>query len=143
MSSRLPKKRISSTVKLANLTAENFELKSEDDKLNSKIVELESQLKVKMSLEVLDPFLGDPSPKDTEQRKLYVNQVAGVYKEILEPKIKFMIANLHLMLEDTSNDTRYDDSAKGAISALRGMLLWGQAMVNESVAFQTGELKVN
>lgn len=83
--------------------------------------------------------LKDPSPVDKLQRALYVAQVAGLHKEILEPKFKQMISGLHEMLEEATNDREYDQSLKGAIYFAWEVIRWGQAMVNEQLANQTDQ----
>jgi len=86
----------------------------------------------------IDPFIGDPEPKDTKVRTSYVSTVAGVYKDILAPKWKQMIANALFLLEDPSNSKEHDLMLKGAVYALRENLLWGEKMVNEHVALLSG-----
>ena len=81
--------------------------------------------------------IGDPSPLDKIQRNLYVGQVAGLYKDILEPKLKHMISKLFVMLKEATNDRDYDQSLKGAIYFGEEMILWGNRMINEQLAIQT------
>ncbi len=88
---------------------------------------------------IIDMDLGDPSPKDTENRKLYVAQVAGIHKEILEPKFRQMISATHALMEPTDNERDYDLILKGVCYALREMLRWGESMVNEQMSYQSGD----
>lgn len=87
----------------------------------------------------IDVRVGEPSPVDKEQRKLYVAAVAGLHKDILEPKLKQMISGLYEMLEDASNDREYDQAIKGSIYFAWEMIRWGERMVNEQIANQQGE----
>lgn len=86
---------------------------------------------------MIDPFVGDPSPQDSKQYALYVAQVAGLYKDVLEPKLKHMIAHALHLLEESTNDRDYDQAVKGTVYALREMMRWGDSMVNKQVAIQT------
>lgn len=87
----------------------------------------------------IDPFMGDIEPKDAETRKLYVAQVAGFHKDVLDPKLRKMIASTHVMLEEASNDRDTDQAIKGTLYAFRELIRWGSLMVNEHVSNQTVE----
>lgn len=99
-----------------------------------------SQQNRDLSAQVKTPFvnadLGDPTPVGSEARALYVGTVAGLHKEILEPKLKYMISNIHLLMEDEKNSGKDDDMWRGAIYFAREILRWGNRMVNEQVANQ-------
>lgn len=102
--------------------------------------ELDSVKKaVKQKRLPIDPRVGDPSPLDSEQRVLYVAQVAGLHKDILEPKLRQMISSLYQLLEEASNDREYDQAIKGAIYFAWELIGWGNRMVSEQVAIQRGE----
>ena len=87
----------------------------------------------------IDVDIGDPSPVDTVERKEYVAIVAGLHKEILEPKLKYMISVSHNLLEAVSADRDFDLVMKGVVYSFRELLKWGDAMVSEQVANQTGQ----
>lgn len=83
--------------------------------------------------------MGDPSPIDKEKRMAYVAQIAGVYKDILEPKLKHMLSKLHTEMEDQSADGESDRTMKGVAYAFRELMRWGTLMVSEQVSNQTGQ----
>lgn len=85
---------------------------------------------------LVDFSLGDPAPKDSEQRKTYVARTAGFFSEILEPKLKSMLSSLHNMLEERDSDRDFDLILKGVAYAFRDLIKWGNAMINEQVANQ-------
>ncbi len=116
------------------------------EELNSENIELKESL-IKLNTlgnkEIVDVFLGDPSPVDVEEYKLYVARVAGLYQDILCPKIKYMISQSHHLLKESSNDRDYDQAIKGAIYALSEIMRWGESMVNKQIAIQTQEKDIN
>ena len=121
--------------KSADLQIKNDELRltlkdviTERNDLRNKLKSKDFSILVKM---------GDPSPVDKVQRSLYVAQVAGLHKDILEPKLKHMISNTFQMLKSSTNDRDYDQSLKGAIYFAEELILWGNNMVNEQIAIQT------
>ena len=131
-----------SEVKRANLIAEKEGLQKRVSKLEHENRNLQSIVKIEEDLKTrktIDPFMGDPSPVDTEQRKLYVAQVAGLHKDILEPKLRHMIAKSFTMLEESTNDREFDQAVKGTIYALREIIRWGESMLNEQLANQIGD----
>jgi len=85
---------------------------------------------------VIDISLGDPIPQDTESRKVYVATTAGFFKQILEPKLKYMLSNLHNMLEERDSDRDFDLILKGVAYSFRDLIKWGEAMVNEQISNQ-------
>lgn len=87
----------------------------------------------KKSVPLIDVFLGDTTPSDTEARKVYVSQVAAFFKDILEPKLKYMLSNLHNVLEERDSDRDFDLVLKGVAYAFRDLMRWGHAMINEHV----------
>ena len=118
------------------------ELHVANEVANLKVRHLLEELKKQR--EELDPFqfktivgLNDPSPVDKVERTLYVARVAGLYKDILQPKFNHMISNLHGLLEEATNDREYDQSLKGAIYFAKEVMLWGKLMMNEQIAIQT------
>lgn len=126
----------SNSIREAELAAKNIKLELEIQKLRIEKRELESRLKTK---EFIDVRLGDPSPVDTVKRATYVAKVAGLHKEILEPKIKHMISNAHSLLEESTNDREFDQSVKGGIYMLWEICRWGELMVNEQISNQTSQ----
>lgn len=117
----------------ARLSVENEKLQSENEKLLAEVKSMRG------ANPLIEMDLGDPSPVDREKRKLYVAQVAGLHKEILEPKLKQMISKAHSLAEEQTNDREIDLQIKGVIYAFREMMKWGESMVNEQVANQVGE----
>lgn len=117
------------------------------DSLNQKIEKLEQEnLRLRTEVaakkeptqkEYFDVSIGDPTPTDSDARKLYVGQSAGFFKSILEPKIKHMISVTHNMLEETNSDRDFDLILKGVVYSFREFLKWGESMVNEQMSYQT------
>lgn len=116
--------------------AMNLDYQNEITGLRMKIRLLEKSDKVKEYIKV---DIGDPSPVDTEKRREYVAKVAGLYKELLEPKLKEMISKSHNILEAPSADREVDLMMKGVIYSFRELLNWGEAMVSEHIASTKGE----
>ena len=136
---------VDNNVRIAELIARIGELEKDKSILADKYQDVSTKLKTYEALKekgVVDVFMADPSPVDKESFKLYVAQVAGLYKEILEPKLKFMIAKALLMLEDSTNDREFDQAVKGSVYSLREMMRWGQSMVNTQIAMQTEDSKL-
>lgn len=117
--------------------AEVASLTRERDRLEEELVELK---RLPRGAPLVDITTADPSPTDTEQRKLYVAQVAGFFTEVLEPKLKQMIANTREAMDDVTNEREYDQAMKGASYALQELMRWGKAMVNEQVSNQIIEI---
>jgi hypothetical protein len=90
--------------------------------------------------EYFDVNIGDPTPTDSDARKIYVGQSAGFFKSILEPKIKHMISVTHNMFEETNSDRDFDLILKGVVYSFREFLKWGESMVNEQMSYQTENL---
>lgn len=89
---------------------------------------------------LIDSTIGDPTPTKSEERKMYVANVAGFFKGIMEKKLNHMISNLHNMLEERDSDRDFDLVLKGVAYAYRELIKWGNAMVNEQVSYQTQEV---
>jgi len=116
---------------------ERVELEVQKASLLGRVKELEAENKVLCTDKpLIDAKIGDPSPVDTEQRKLYVAQVAGLHKEILEPKLKKMISTAHSILENENNSRDADLALKGAIYSFWEIIRWGEKMVNEQLGNQ-------
>lgn len=81
----------------------------------------------------------DPSPLDTEQRRNYVAQVAGLFKDVLEPKLTQMISAFHNLLEEGTNQRDDDQAIKGAVYMCREFIRWGNLMISEHLAFVNNE----
>ena len=127
-------------LKIAELFARIGELEKDKSVLTEKHKDVLVKLKTYEALRdrgVIDVFMKDPSPVDKEGYRLYVTQVAGLYKDILEPKLKFMIAKALVMLEDSTNDREFDQAVKGSVYSLREIMRWGESMVNTQIAIQT------
>lgn len=77
---------------------------------------------------------GDPSPSDQLQRASYVASVAGVYKDILEPKLRQMIARSQELISNTENTREEDLAIKGMIFGYWELLRWGSMMVSEHLS---------
>ncbi len=120
---------------------ENAKLILDRDKLRQEVRSLREKVKVAGigERELVSIDLGDPSPTDTDKRKTYVAGVAGLHEETLKPKLRQMISHAHNLLEDETNDERTDMALKGAIYAFREFIHWGDAMVNEQVAYQSSD----
>jgi len=97
---------------------------------------------------VIDPLLGDPTPKDTTERKMYVAGVAGFYHDYFERKLMSMLGEVRMQLEKfdstlSSDGTRihgytpqeFDLILKGTANALWLLHDWGEQMRNEHVAY--------
>lgn len=112
--------------------------KFEESKLeNLRIAtELHSVGYSKDMMKMIDVFMEDPIPLDSIARRTYVGVVAGLHKDILEPKIKHMIAKCFLLLEESNNDRDFDQAVKGAIYFGREFLRWGNLMVSEQISNQ-------
>lgn len=117
--------------------AENFEIKKQLDLVTAERDMMAERLKIK---EAIDAKMGDPSPVDGQERRTYVARVAGLYKDILEPKYRQMISTAHALLEESSNNREFDQALKGGIYMLWEMIRWGDSMVNEQVANQNNAL---
>lgn len=113
------------------LMVENEKLLRENLKLNSELMATRGMAKI------IELDLGDPSPVDGVERKAYVAQVAGSYKNIWEPKLKQMISTTHSLME--TPNTELDNYMRGVIYAFREIMKWGNAMCNEQIANNKGE----
>lgn len=122
---------------------ERIKLTLERDKLKEQVNLLSSQLKsYREQKVVIGGEVGDPTPKDRAERRMYVAKVAGLHKDVLEPKLKHMIQTAHILLEETGNPEKYDDTLKGAVYSFRELLRWGESMLNEQIANQIEDSKM-
>jgi len=119
----------------ADLTVERFELKRQIANLSAQNRDLSAKVKTPF----INADLGDPTPIDSEKRREYVATVAGLHKEILEPKFMFMLANIHKAMETETNTRKEDDMWRGAAYVIRELLRWGNRMINEQVANQNNQ----
>ena len=84
----------------------------------------------------------DPSPTDSQKRKSYVGQVAGVHIDIMKPKLLQMIAETREQFEIIDRNTfgynqeQYDLFLKGTINGLWLIHDWGESMLNEQLSYQ-------
>lgn len=120
---------------VAILHKEKEELDDANISMRATIASLE-----RVSKSVIEFSLGDPIPQDSEARKLYVSQVASFFKNILEPKLKFMLSKLHVMFEEQGSDRDFDLTLKGVAYAFRELMKWGNFMINEQVANQNTDI---
>lgn len=105
---------------------ENMELKKDNLILKNKVIR---------DTTLIDADMGDPSPLEKESRMAYVAKVAGFFEDIFEKKLKHMISNTHLLMEQEENTEKQMDKLVGAVFSLRELLLWGRNMLNEHVAY--------
>lgn len=123
-------------VEIGTLRESNLDLVSKNRVLEMEIISLRK--KEEEAKPIFDFSVADPIPGG-DARKGYVASVAGYYRDLLEPKLKQMIAVAHNLLEETSNDRDFDLTIKGVVYSFRELMKWGEAMHNEQVANQTGD----
>ena len=93
--------------------------------------------------------VGDTSPIDSKERKMYVGQVAGFHKDVQQKKIVSMISEMREQFEKKNRDTfgytqaDYDLFLKGTINGLWLMHDWGETMVNEQLSYQVDDDGLN
>jgi len=115
--------------------------KDEITELKTKILFLEKRKSFPIPLVGVD--MEDPTPIQTEARKLYVGQAAGFHKDILSKKIISMVSELRGQFEQLNRDTfgyspgDYDLWLKGTINGLWLIHQWGEEMINEQISYQT------
>ena len=126
-----------SKVRELELIVQRDDFKDKIDDLTIKISR--KQIDQEYKKQLIDIDIGDPGPKDVVKRKEYVAKVAGLHKEILEPKLRQMISVSHNLSESVSADRDFDFLMKGVVYAFREILKWGESMVSEQVANQIGE----
>lgn len=126
------------SIEFLNVTVNS--LKQKLEKLEQENLQLRIEVagkKEPAQKEYFDVSIGDPTPTDSDARKLYIGQAAGFFKSILEPKIKHMISVTHNMLEETNSDRDFDLVLKGVVYSFREFLKWGESIVNEQMSYQT------
>lgn len=137
MISRIINKFIKKQIKEQDPIVKKIRSKGKVIALENEIVRLKEELsKFQKNYPVIPVFVGDPSPTDVDVRKMYVAQVAGLHKDILEPKLTQLISNAHKLWGDTSNDREYDLLLKGAVYGYMELLSWGKSMINEQISNQ-------
>lgn len=130
------------------------DFRRELDKKNTAILKLTAENRsLKLFQAMQKPFIDvemhDPSPYDTEARKMYTASVAQFFKEIMRPKLLYMISGVREQLEklDSSVDAsgapitsyksnEFDKILKGTINALWLLLQWGEQMTSEQLEYQ-------
>ena len=117
------------------------EYKDKISDLELKIFKLERLTQKDISL--IDVDLSDPTPLKTEARRAYVAHVAGFFFDILEKKLKFMLSNVHTLMEDSENDERRKNQLVGAAYSLRELLFWGRNMTNEHISYLNKEAELS
>ncbi len=96
---------------------------------------------------VVDVNLKDPGPTDSENRKLYVAQVAGFHKDVMGHKLLHLIAESRSQFEQIDRNTygysqeQFDLILKGTINALWLIYSWGEDMINEQISNQQEEFE--
>lgn len=106
--------------------------------LKTQVTNLQLVLKRFTDREFIDFSIGDPVPTDVEKRKAYVGAVAGLFHDILHPKLKHMIATSRAILENPENTAQQDSQLKGAIYAFWELIRWGNLLVGEDKANMVG-----
>lgn len=117
----------------AEAIVERDDLKKENDRLRRDLDAAVAKYPI-VSMDV-----GDPSPKDKEERKLYVAAIAGFHKDYLKPKIQQMISTTHSLLKDMQNERELDLVLKGTVYSLEELDKWGDSMISEQVSNQIGQ----
>lgn len=125
-------KKIPDFAKAAKAVVERDDLKEEVRKLRE---ELDTKI---AKYPVVDINVGDPAPKDKEDRALYVAAVAGFHKNYLKPKISQMISTSNDLLNEIANERDLDLVLKGSVYCLKEFDRWGDAMISEQVGNQVG-----
>lgn len=116
---RLENRSLKHKLEAAEKVAREFEQKS--------LKKSESKLPIPVDI-------GDPAPKDEEERREYVARVAELHTDILKPKFVQMISSAHSLLEDPELPEATQRSIQGTVYCLRELILWGDQKVNERIA---------
>lgn len=95
-----------------------------------------ARLKKKYEVGLVAVDIGDPTPKDAQERRNYVARVAGFHKDIMEPKCLQMISAFHKLLEEETNDEKTDNILKTGIYICREWMKWGNQALAEQIANQ-------
>ena len=128
------------TVKPREESSEELKQKLENVALKNRVEDLEALLgDYKKFREIIDVEIGDPKPKDTKERRIYVGEVARLHQDILRKKLLYMIHSSHVLLEVPENTPAQDSALKGTIYALREIIRWGDLLVSEQQSYTTGE----
>lgn len=126
--------------KLLESNSRSIEYLSEKIKLEEELKNIRARL---FSLEEIRPKIdiniGDPSPVDYENRKLYVAAVAGLHKDILSPKLYQMISKNREEMDNMENVRDLDLVLKGVSYALWELDRWGNQMIGEQIENQKQE----
>lgn len=122
-------------LEIVRLRQEKSRLEAANIDLSKQIEDLQDNTIAEMpTVDMSDP---DKKERSKEERQNYVGKVAGLHKDVLEPKIKFMISNSYKALEDTSNDRDLDMAIKGMIYTFREIKSWGDRMVAEQSSYRS------
>lgn len=106
-------------------------LTNEKNLLKAENISLQESLR-KAQRVLVEVDMGNPIPLGSEERKMYVAAVAGFFKDILQPRILYMISRLHNTLEEA--DQSQDERLKGSLDTWRALLHWGNEAINEHVS---------
>lgn len=138
---------VNETDTLRRIEQARKDFRKEIDHKNTEILKLKAANAAHKAFEVAQrPFIdlnvGDPTPSDSEARKLYVATVAQFFREYFNQKIYVMISNVREQLEKIDGIThaggrtsQMDNFLKGTINAFWLMHDWGINMTNEEAAF--------
>jgi len=112
-----------------------------------KLLEIENEMlrkRLRDTVVVVDPGMDDPIPDDNDGRRAYVERYASFHDDILEDKLKHMIAQVREQLDGFGWDglpydtlpqgmTRQERDAffRGTSNALRLLLEYGERMRSE------------
>lgn len=89
---------------------------------------------------VVDINIADPSPGERVARKEYISRAAAFHKDILDEKLKSMMAEVRHELTMVDNTSKMDDILKGTNNALLLLQDWGENCVNEMISYQAEPL---
>jgi len=88
---------------------------------------------------LVDTSIADPEPNGGDERREYVAKVAELHTTIYKPKLLKMMNNSYELLGEPGNDQETDTMLKGAIYSFKELILWGDSMVNEDIAYKVGD----
>lgn len=147
-----------SLVRADKLTIREEELKKtfrrELDKKSTEILKLTVENRSLKLFQIkqrpfIDVSVAEPSPRDSEKRKMYVASAAQFGKEILQPKLLHMISDVRAQLEkmDSAVDNsgvpitnfksnEFDKILKGTINAFWLLFEWCTEMQGEQLEYQ-------
>lgn len=118
-----------------------------EDDSRLKLLEIENEMlrkRLRDTVVVVDPGMDDPIPNNEDARRIYVERYSSFHDDILEDKLKHMIAQVREQLDGFGWDglpydtlpngmTRQERDAffRGTSNALRLLLEYGERMRGE------------